>query len=94
MEFYLELSWSCFFCRLTADKINSRDLSLQNKRNEIVEEKVSKLQWIRCHSCFRSFHLSCLAARHGSYFDQNIIFAEKPFVCMTCAEEENRGKFL
>ena len=77
MEFYLDVSWLCFLCKRSSSKSISRDLSLQNKKNEIVQEKKSQLEWIRCHSCFRSFHLSCLASRHGSYFDENVIFAKK-----------------
>ena len=72
----------------------SHDLSLQNKKNEIVQEKKSQLEWIHCHSCFRSFHLSCLASRHGSYFDENVIFDKKLFICITCAKVQNPGKLL
>ena len=94
MEFYLDVSWLCFLCKRSSSKSISRDLSLQNKQNEIVQEKNSQLEWIRCHSCFRSFHLLCLAHRHGSYFDENVIFAKKPFICITCAIAQNPGKSL
>ena len=87
--------WTCFLCKVVISKHISRHLSLQNKNKEIVEEDVSKLQWIRCHTCFRSFHLSCLARIHGTYFDKNVIFATKPFNCVICAAEGNKsaGKF-
>ena len=77
MEFYLDVPWLCFLCKRSSSKSISHDLSLQNKKNEIVQEKKSQLEWIHCHSCFQSFHLSCLASRHGSYFDENVIFAKK-----------------
>ena len=94
MEFYLDVPWLCFLCKRSSSKSISRDLSLQNKKNEIVQEKKSQLEWIRCHSCFQSFHLSCLASRHGSYFDENVIYAKKPFICITCAKLQNSGKLL
>ena len=45
MEFYLEVPWTCFLCKVVISKHISRHLSLQNKNKEIVEEDVSKLQW-------------------------------------------------
>ena len=52
MEFYLDVPQLCFLCKRSSSKSISRDLSLQNKKNEIVQEKKSQLEWIRCHSCF------------------------------------------
>ena len=94
MEFYLDVPWLCFLCKKSSSKSISHDLSLQNKKNEIVQEKKSQLEWIHCHSFFGSFHLSCLAHRHGSYFDENVIFVTKTLHVYPCAEMQNPGKLL
>ena len=54
-RFYLVLfrcSLAMFSVKRSSSKSISRDLSLQKKKNKIVQEKKSQLEWIRCHSCF------------------------------------------
>ena len=89
MEFYLDVSWSCDLCRITVSRSISRQLSLSNKHSEVVEQSGSRIQWIRCHLCFRSYHLACLARRHGAHFDDYVLFSRAPFVCIGCIEREN-----
>ena len=51
-------------------------LSLQNKRNVIVNDDMDNRQWIRCFKCFKSFHLSCLSKDDGKFFDDYVSMYE------------------
>ena len=57
MEFYLDVPWLCFLCKRSSSKSISHDLSLQNKKNEIVQEK--SLNWNGFIVTLLSDHFIC-----------------------------------
>ena len=86
MEVFLDIPWTCCLCGIASQSCYK--LSLQNKRNVIVNDDMDNRQWIRCFKCFKSFHLSCLSKDDGQFFDDYVIFRnriDEPFLCMNCS---------
>lgn len=87
MEFYLDIEWRCCLCHQRSET-NQRSLCILNKFNDIIRD-VQGVEWIRCHFCFSTFHLRCIASRDGDFFDEKIIFGRgEMFKCSKCVNED------